>query len=97
MGAEAAIGHAFEVAQQSRLTRREMKILEKRQMVLHDNRNALLYCETRRKERGKVGGKERGEVGSQVRDCATVVGCVGRGDDRPENKAEIEALRSQVD
>jgi len=93
MGAEAAIGHAFEVAQQSRLTRREMKIVEKRQMVLHDNRNALLYCETRR----KVGGKERGKVGSQVRDCATVVGCVGRGDDRPENKAEIEALRSQVD
>ena len=66
-----------------------MEIVEKRQMVLHDNRNALLYCETRRKERGKVG--------SQVRDCATVVGCVGRGDDRPENKAEIEALRSQVD
>jgi predicted transposase/invertase (TIGR01784 family) len=44
-----ALHRAFEVAQQSRLTRQELEILEKRQMFLHDNRNALLYAEQKGK------------------------------------------------
>ncbi len=37
-----AIHQAFVVAQQSKLSRKELEILEKRQMFLHDNRNAIL-------------------------------------------------------
>jgi predicted transposase/invertase (TIGR01784 family) len=42
MKAVPAIEHAFVVAQQSRLSRKELEILEKRQMFLHDSRNAIL-------------------------------------------------------
>lgn len=42
MAEVAAIGHAFAVAQHSRLSRKELEVLEKRQMFLHDQRNALL-------------------------------------------------------
>lgn len=42
MGEIPAINHAFTVAKQSKLSRKELEILEKRQMFLHDNRNAIL-------------------------------------------------------
>ena len=100
MGAEAAIGHAFEVAQQSRLTRREMEIVEKRQMVLHDNRNALLYAKQEGKKEGKLEGKKEGKLEAKleiarqlldVLDVETIAQKTGL------SLAEIEALRSQVD
>lgn len=51
MESEPALDHAFEVAKQSRLTREELEILEQRQRVLHDNRNAVLFAEQKgRKE-----------------------------------------------
>ncbi|NJK30870.1 MAG: Rpn family recombination-promoting nuclease/putative transposase, partial [Acaryochloris sp. SU_5_25] len=42
MQAVPAINHAFIVAQQSKLSPQELEILERRQMFLHDNRNAIL-------------------------------------------------------
>jgi predicted transposase/invertase (TIGR01784 family) len=48
-----ALHQAFEVAQQSRLTRQELEILEKRQMFLHDNRNAIRYAAQKGCEEGK--------------------------------------------
>ena len=92
MGSEAAIGHAFEVAQQSKLTRKEMEIVEKRQMVLHDNRNALLYAKQEGKKEGKLEAKL--EIARQlldVLDVETIARKTGL------SLAEIEALRSQVD
>lgn len=40
-----AIHHAFEIARQSKLTKREIEALEKREMFLHDSRNAILSAE----------------------------------------------------
>jgi predicted transposase/invertase (TIGR01784 family) len=60
MGDEPAIEHAFQVAQQSKLTRKELEIVEKSQMLLHDNRNALLYAEKKAEERGEKRGEEQG-------------------------------------
>lgn len=37
-----ALDHAFTVARQSKLSRKELEVLEKREMFLHDNRNAIL-------------------------------------------------------
>ena len=56
MGEVPAIKHAFAVAQQSKLSRKELEILEKRQMFLHDNRNAILKArqEGRQEERLEI-------------------------------------------
>jgi len=48
-----AIHDAFEVARQSKLSPEELEILEKRQMVLHDYRNAVLKAE----QKGKADAK----------------------------------------
>jgi predicted transposase/invertase (TIGR01784 family) len=61
MEQEPAINHAFEIAKQSRLTRKELEILEKREMVLHDNRNAILYAEQKARQEGREEGKEEGK------------------------------------
>ncbi len=37
-----ALHHAFEVAKQSKLSKKELELFEKREMFLHDNRNAIL-------------------------------------------------------
>jgi predicted transposase/invertase (TIGR01784 family) len=57
MGEVPALNHAFTVAQQSKLSRQELEILEKRQMFLHDNRNALLKA----KQDGEKMGVKMGE------------------------------------
>lgn len=51
-----AIHNAFEVARQSRLTREELEILEKREMFLHDSRNAIRKAQ----QIGEAQGLERG-------------------------------------
>jgi predicted transposase/invertase (TIGR01784 family) len=61
MSVEPAINHAFKVAQQSKLTRKEMEIMEKSQMVLHDNRNALLYAEQTGEKRGLQKGRQEAQ------------------------------------
>jgi predicted transposase/invertase (TIGR01784 family) len=55
-----ALHQAFEVAQQSRLSPEELEILEKRQMFLHDNRNAILYAEQKGIKKGMEKGMEKG-------------------------------------
>ena len=57
-----AIKHAFAVAQQSKLSRKELDILEKQQMFLHDNRNAILKA---RQEGEKLGRQEAEKLGRQ--------------------------------
>jgi predicted transposase/invertase (TIGR01784 family) len=42
LGKVPALHHAFEVAKQSKLSKKELELLEKREMFLHDNRNAIL-------------------------------------------------------
>jgi predicted transposase/invertase (TIGR01784 family) len=56
-----ALHHAFEIAKQSRLSRKELEILEKRQMFLHDNRNAILKAREDALKEGKQKGKLEGE------------------------------------
>lgn len=55
-----AIDHAFTVAQQSKLSRKELEILEKRQMFLHDNRNALLKAQQDGLQKGIEQGRQEG-------------------------------------
>ncbi len=60
MEQEPAINHAFQVAKQSRLTRKELEILEQRELVLHDNRNAIRYAEEKGRSEGREEGKQEG-------------------------------------
>lgn len=53
-----AIDHAFTVAQQSNLSRKELEILENRQMFLHDSRNAMLKA----RQEGEKAGEARGRL-----------------------------------
>jgi predicted transposase/invertase (TIGR01784 family) len=55
-----ALHHAFEVAKQSRLSRKELEILEKRQMFLHDNRNAILKAREEGEAKGRHEGRQEG-------------------------------------
>ena len=69
-----------------------MEIVEKRQMVLHDNRNSLLYAKQEGKKKGKLESKL--EIARQlldVLDVETIAQKTGL------SLAEIEALRSPVD
>ncbi|HBB34817.1 MAG TPA: transposase, partial [Cyanobacteria bacterium UBA9273] len=70
MGEVPAINHAFTVAQQSNLSRKELEILEKRQMFLHDNRNAILKA---RQEGEQIGEKRKAlEIARQLLDVLDV-------------------------
>ncbi len=60
MEQEPAINHAFQVAKQSRLTRKELEILEQRELVLHDSRNAIRYAEAKGRAEGREEGKQEG-------------------------------------
>ena len=53
MGIEPAIQHAFQVAEQSQLSRDELETLERQSMVLNDNINSILYA----KQEGKLEGQ----------------------------------------
>jgi predicted transposase/invertase (TIGR01784 family) len=53
-----AIQHAFAVAQQSKLSKRELEILEKREMFLHDNRNAILKAKLDGEAKGRLEEKQ---------------------------------------
>jgi predicted transposase/invertase (TIGR01784 family) len=93
MKAIPALNHAFTVAQQSRLSRKELEILEKRQMFLHDNRNAILKAKQDGLKEGQQKGRqeERLEIARQlldVLDVETISQKTGL------TVAEIQALRS---
>ncbi|WP_019502626.1 Rpn family recombination-promoting nuclease/putative transposase [Pseudanabaena sp. PCC 6802] len=74
MGEVPAIGHAFVVAEQSRLSRQELEILEKRQRVLHDSRNMILLAQQTGYKEGRQEGRlegrqeERLEIASSLLD-----------------------------
>ncbi|MDX2241141.1 MAG: Rpn family recombination-promoting nuclease/putative transposase [Leptolyngbyaceae cyanobacterium bins.302] len=48
-----AISQAFKVAQQSKLTRKELEVLEKREMFIHDSHNAILKAKQQGMEQGR--------------------------------------------
>lgn len=54
LGDVPAIDHAFTVAKQSKLSRKELEVLENREMFLHDNRNAILKA----RQDGKTEGRQ---------------------------------------
>ncbi len=58
------INHAFEVARESKLTRKELDVLEKREMFLHDSKNAILKAqqdgEAKDRKEGRAEGREEG-------------------------------------
>jgi predicted transposase/invertase (TIGR01784 family) len=56
-----ALHHAFEVAKQSKLSKKELELLEKREMFLHDNRNAILKAKQDGRSEGRVEGRAEGE------------------------------------
>jgi predicted transposase/invertase (TIGR01784 family) len=56
LGDVAAIDHAFTVAKQSKLSRKELEVLENREMFLHDNRNAILKA----RQDGEIKGRQEG-------------------------------------
>jgi hypothetical protein len=58
MAAVPAINHAFEVARQSKLNKRELEILEKREIFLHDSRNAILKARRDGEAKGRTLGAE---------------------------------------
>jgi predicted transposase/invertase (TIGR01784 family) len=62
MEQEPAIHHAFQVAKQSRLTRKELEVLEKREMSLWDNRNAILYAEQKGEQKGREKGRKEASI-----------------------------------
>ncbi|MBW4552757.1 MAG: Rpn family recombination-promoting nuclease/putative transposase [Aphanocapsa sp. GSE-SYN-MK-11-07L] len=97
-----ALNHAFTVAQQSKLSRKELEILEKRQMFLHDNRNAILKAKQDGLKEGQKKGRQEGrqegeraktlEIARQlldVLDVQTISQTTGL------TVAEVQALRSQ--
>lgn len=47
------INHAFEVARQSNLTKKELEMLEKREIFLHDSKNAILKAQLDGEAKGR--------------------------------------------
>lgn len=54
------INHAFEVARESKLTPEELDVLEKREMFLHDSKNAILKAQQDGEAKGRKQGREEG-------------------------------------
>ena len=59
MEAVPAIRQAFEVARQSKLTKRELEVLEKREMFIHDSHNAILKAQQSGLEKGIEQGMQQ--------------------------------------
>jgi predicted transposase/invertase (TIGR01784 family) len=57
-----AIHRAFEVARQSGLSREELEILEKREMFLHDSRNAIRKAAQDAETRGEARGEAKAKI-----------------------------------
>jgi predicted transposase/invertase (TIGR01784 family) len=97
MQSESALNHAFAIAEQSRLTKEELDLLEKREMFLHDNRNAIRYAEQKGREEGMQQGMQQGrhetmvEIARQLLDVLDVETISLKSG---LTIAEIQALRS---
>jgi predicted transposase/invertase (TIGR01784 family) len=96
MKAVPALNHAFTVARQSKLSRKELEILEKRQMFLHDNRNAILKARQEGRQEGLLEGEQLGEKRKALEIARQLLGVLD--DETIAQKtgltvAEIQALR----
>jgi predicted transposase/invertase (TIGR01784 family) len=77
-----AIDHAFAVAEQSGLSPKELEVLEKREMALHDSRNAILKAQQDGVKQGLVEGEKRKAIEIarsllDVLDVTTIAGKTG--------------------
>ncbi|MCU0569899.1 MAG: Rpn family recombination-promoting nuclease/putative transposase [Oculatellaceae cyanobacterium Prado106] len=97
-----AIHHAFAVAQQSKLSKRELEILEKREMFLHDNRNAILKAKLDGKAEGKAEGRAEGKAEGRLEEKQAIARSLLGILDLPTiskttglSIAEIEQLQTQ--
>jgi predicted transposase/invertase (TIGR01784 family) len=54
------INHAFQVARESKLTIKELDLLEKREMFIHDSKNAILKAQRDAEAKGLEKGREEG-------------------------------------
>ena len=55
-----AINHAFNVAKQSKLSRKELEVLENREIFIHDSRNAILKARQEGRDEGEaIGAKQK--------------------------------------
>ena len=89
MAAVPEINRAFEVAKESKLTRRELELLEKREIFLHDSRNAILKAQQQGKAEGaREKAKEIARSLLHILDPATISKTTGL------TIAEVEQLRS---
>lgn len=76
---EAAIHDAFEIAQQSRLTRDEMEVLDKQAMFIHDSRNAVRLGIQQGIKKGLQKGIEQGiEQGKRAERVAIARSLIGK-------------------
>lgn len=57
-----AINHAFSVAKQSKLTRKELEVLEKREIFIHDSRNAILKARQEGRQEGEAIGAKQSAI-----------------------------------
>ncbi len=57
-----ALNKAFKVARESKLTKREIEVLEKQAMFMHDGQNAILYAEQKGMEKGMEKGKKDASI-----------------------------------
>ncbi len=57
-----AINKAFRVARESKLTKRELEVLEKQAMFMHDGQNAILYAEQKAMEKGMEKGRKEAAI-----------------------------------
>lgn len=62
LGGIPALNHAFQVAQQSRLSKKELDLLEKRELFLHDSRNAILKA----RQEGRQEGFQEGDRQARI-------------------------------
>ncbi len=60
MGAVPEIKKAFEIAKQANLSREELEELEKREIYIHDQRNAITRAMRLGREQGREEGREEG-------------------------------------
>ncbi|OKH42942.1 transposase [Calothrix sp. HK-06] len=73
------INHAFEVARESTLTPEELDLLEKREMFIHDSKNAILKAQQDAEAKGRTEGRAKGREEGKVE---------GRAEGREEGRVE---------
>lgn len=97
MAAVPEINRAFEVAKESKLTRRELELLEKREIFLHDSRNAILKAQQQGKAEGRAEGRAEGakEKAKEIaRSLLTLLDTDTISKTTGLTVAEVEQLRS---